>query len=136
MNEERLKLPSGWRHYGGFVTAGLAALATDAAMLMMLTNGLGVSPFIARIFSISIAMVASWLINRTVTFAVTASPTFAEFGRFAMVSWLAQAVNYGIFAAVLLLRPETHPIVALIAASLVAMFVSYVGFRFGVFGKS
>ncbi len=136
MNVERPKPPSGWRHYGGFVTAGLAALATDAAMLMLLTNGLGVSPFIARIFSISIAMVASWLINRTLTFAVAASPTVAEFGRFAMVSWLAQAVNYAIFAAVLLLRHETHPIVALIAASLVAMFVSYVGFRFGVFGKS
>ena len=136
MNAERPKLPSRWRHYGGFIAAGVAALATDAAVLMLLTDGLGLSPFIARIFSISIAMVASWLINRTLTFAVTASPTFAEFGRFAMVSWLAQAVNYAIFAAVLLLRPETHPVAALIAASLVAMFVSYVGFRFGVFRKS
>lgn len=136
MNVERPKLPSGWQHYGGFLTAGIAALTTDAIVLTLLTNGLGLSPFTARIFSISVAMVASWLINRTMTFAVTTTPTFAEFARFAMVSWLAQAVNYAIFAAVLLLRPETHPVAALIAASLVAMFVSYVGFRFGVFRKS
>ena len=136
MNSERPKLPSGWRHYGGFFTAGIAALATDAVVLTLLTSGSGLSPFTARIFSISIAMIASWLINRSMTFAVAAPPTFSEFGRFAMVSWFAQAVNYAVFAAVMLLRPETHPIVALIAASLVAMFVSYIGFRFGVFHKS
>ena len=136
MNAARPKTPPGWRHYGGFITAGLIALGTDALVLTLLTSGFGLSPFIARLVSISIAMFASWLINRTLTFAMNTPPTFAEFGRFAVVSWLAQAVNYTVFALILLSRPETLPVVALIAASLIAMFVSYAGFRFGVFHRN
>lgn len=128
--------PSGLQHYGGFVVAGLVALGIDAAVLTLLTNAFGLSPFIARLVSISAAMVASWQINRRLTFAAKDPSTLEEFGRFAAVSWVAQAVNYSLFAAILLLLPDTSLITALIAASLVAMFVSYAGFRFGVFGKS
>lgn len=128
---------SGWlQHYGGFVAAGVVALCVDALVLTALTEAFGVSPFVARIVSISAAMVASWQINRRITFAVKEPPTLAEFGRFAAVSWGAQAVNYSVFAAILLLRPATAPIAALIAGSLVAMFIAYAGFRFGVFGKN
>lgn len=127
---------SAWlRHYGGFVTAGAVALGVDAVVLTALTEAFGLSPYLARLVSISAAMVVSWQINRRITFAVTEPPTVAEFGRFAAVSWGAQAVNYGVFAAVLVLRPGTPPVIALVAGSLVAMFVSYAGFRFGVFDK-
>ena len=121
------------RHFGGFVLAGLAALTVDIAVLSALTDGLGVSPFLARLASISLAMVTSWQINRRVTFAMTLPATLSEFGRFAAVSWTAQAVNYTVFVAILLARPESWPAAAVAASSLVAMFVSYAGFRFGVF---
>lgn len=127
--------PPPLRHYGGFVLAGLSALAIDAAILTLLMATFGWPPLAARLVSIAIAMVASWLINRTVTFAVRSRPTLAEFARFAAVSWLAQAVNYAVFAAILLVRPQTPPVTALVAASLVAMVVAYAGFRFGVFRK-
>ena len=134
LNEQRP--PSSARHFGGFLLAGVCALTTDAAILQALTVLAEMPALVARPISILCAMVVSWLINRTITFAHPSPPTVAEFGRFAAVSWLAQAVNYAIFAAILLLRPATHPIAALVAASLVAMFVSYAGFRYGVFRKS
>lgn len=124
------------RHYGGFIAAGLLALCIDAVVLMALTEMFGWSPYVARLLSISMAMVASWQVNRRVTFAVERPSTVAEFARFAAVSWGAQAVNYLVFAGLLLLRPETWPVAALVVASLIAMFVSYAGFRFGVFAKS
>ena len=136
MTQGQRQWPAGLRHYGGFIAAGIVALGVDAGVLTTLTAAFGLSPFVARLFSISAAMVTSWQINRRITFAVDASATLAEFGRFAAVSWSAQAVNYGVFAAVLLLWPATGAILALVAGSLVAMFVSYAGFRFGVFGKS
>jgi putative flippase GtrA len=136
MSDHRRSRPSSTRHYIGFVAAGLAALAVDALILLVMTETMAISPYLARIVSISIAMVVSWQINRRITFAVQSPPTLAEFSKFATVSWLAQAVNYAVFAAILLLRPETWPVAALVAASLVAMFVSYAGFRFGVFGKA
>ena len=126
---------SSTRHFGGFLLAGVCALATDAAILQALTVLADVPALGARPISILCAMVVSWLINRTITFAHPLPPTIGEFGRFAAVSWLAQAVNYAVFAAILLLRPVTHPVGALVAASLVAMFVSYAGFRYGVFRK-
>jgi putative flippase GtrA len=121
------------RHYGGFVLAGSLALATDALILQGLHAGLGITPFLARLPAIACAMVVSWLVNRTVTFATAEPPSMREFAKFAAVSWSAQAVNYTVFAAILLALPGTAPLAALVAAALVAMFVSYVGFRFGVF---
>ena len=121
-------------HYGGFVLAGGLAFVTDASLLLMQTKLLGLSPFIARPISICFAMVVSWFINRTVTFRMHNKPSFREFMRFAAVAWSAQAINYAIFAVILLLVPTTDPLVALILACLVAMFFSYTGYRFGVFG--
>lgn len=127
---------SALRHYGGFVLGGVLALCTDAAVMEILRHVFGLDPYLARLPGIATAMVVSWLVNRTITFAATYPPTFREFAKFAAVSWVAQAVNYAVFATILLVRPQTWPVVALLAAVFVAMFVSYAGFRFGVFGAT
>lgn len=128
-------VPGAARHWGGFLLGGILALVTDAGVLQLLTAGAGLDPLVARPLAISVAMVVSFLVNRTITFAMPGRPTLAELGQFAAVSWTAQAINYAVFAAILLAMPATHPVAALIAASLVSMIVSYVGFRFGVFRK-
>lgn len=124
------------RHYGGFVLAGLAALAADTAMLTLLTRVFAISPFLARPFGIALAMVVSWSINRTITFAEKNPPTLVEFSKFAGVSITSQIVNYTVFAGLLLAVPALFPEAALFLACFVSMFVSYAGFRFGVFGAS
>jgi putative flippase GtrA len=124
---------SAWRHYGGFILAGGLAFATDAIVLEALTRGAGWNPLIARPVGIALAMIVSWLINRTVTFPVCKPATVREFAAFAAVSWMAQAVNYGVFAALLQIASTMRPVVALAIACLVSMIVSYAGFRFGVF---
>ena len=124
---------SRFRHFGGFVLAGVAAMCVDAGILEMLTRGLGLSPFVGRPISIFVAMVVSWAINRWVAFAVTDPPSWREFGKFAVACTLSISVNYIVFAAILLAFPSTPFFVAIIFASLVSMFVSYTGFRFGAF---
>lgn len=132
----RMALASGhMRHYGGFVLAGVSAFATDTTILALLTRLGGLSPFLARPFGIVCAMVVSWLINRTVTFQATTSPSLIEFSKFAGVSITSQIVNYAVFAGLLLTFPVLAPELALFLACFVSMFVSYAGFRFGVFGK-
>ena len=123
------------RRYGGFLLGGALAFLTDAAVLVGLTRWLGLSPFFARPFSISVAMIVSWLINRTITFAQTTPPTFAELGRFAAVAWSAQAVNYCVFALILLAMPGLEPVLALALACLVSMFFSFTGYKHGVFRR-
>lgn len=122
-----------WRHWAGFVAAGLIALGVDATALELLTRGLGLEPLLARIGAIPVAMIAGWLAHRRLTFNVRRRPSFLEFLAYAGVAWLSAGVNYSVFAAIILLRPGTAPFLALVGASLVAMFVSYLGMRFGVF---
>jgi putative flippase GtrA len=123
------------RHYGGFVLAGLLAFAVDAAILEALMRGLAFSPYLARPIGIAVAMIVSWIVNRTVTFAVPTPPSAAEFMHFAAVSWMAQAFNYLVFAAILAAVPGTPPFIALVIASTLSMLISYSGFRYAVFGR-
>lgn len=120
------------RHGPGFVASGLIAFSVDALVLLALTRS-GVDPFSARVVAIAIAMVAAWLSHRRLTFAVAVPPSLTEFARYAVVASGAAAVNYAIYAALLLVWRGLPPLAALFAATATSMCVSYVGMRFGVF---
>jgi putative flippase GtrA len=126
---------TGLRHGAGFITSGALAFTTDAAMLALLTRVFGFDPFLARLLAIAVAMVVGFFAHRRLTFAVTEPPTFPQFSKFLGVAATASVINYAIYAAVLVLRPATDPLIALLIATAAAMLVSYGGLRFGVFRK-
>lgn len=121
------------RHGLGFLVSGGLAFITDALVLEFLTGEFGLDPIVARLGSISVAMVVGWLSHRRLTFAMSTAPSLGEFFRYAAIAWFSAGVNYAIFVAIMLMWPETSPLIALIVASLAAMVVSYVGMRFGAF---
>jgi putative flippase GtrA len=121
------------RHGMGFLLSGGTAFAVDALVLELLTTLLGLHPIAARLVAISLAIVAGWLMHRTFTFAVPTPPSVAEFLRYVGVAWMAAAVNYALFVLIILARPLTQPLVALVVASAAAMIVAYLGMRFGAF---
>ena len=123
------------RHGLGFLISGLIALAVDAGTTSLLTRGLGMSAFISRPLGIALAMVAGWACHRRLTFAVKTDPTLAELGRYAALGWSVAALNYAVYAGLLLAFPALAPEAALSASSIVAMAASYVGMRFGVFTR-
>jgi putative flippase GtrA len=124
------------RHGAGFIVSGLIAFSTDAAVLWLLTRFAELDPYSARIAAILAAMVAAYFAHRRLTFAVVNPPSASEFLKFASVASTANAINYAIYAGMLLALPGCTPLQALLAASAVAMAVSYLGFRFGVFKKT
>lgn len=124
---------SGARHWGGFLVSGGAAFAVDAGVLALLTRGLGFNPYGARVVAIAAAMVVGWLLHRRLTFAVTMRPSVREFLHYAALQWASVATNYAIYAGLIALLPRLDPLIALFLASVVAMAVSYLGMRFGVF---
>jgi len=121
------------RHGLAFLLSGGVAFAVDAAVLQALTALFSVHPMTARVVAIALAMVAGWLMHRTFTFAVATPPSLPEFLRYASVAWAASAVNYAVFVVILLVRSGTHPLIALLASSIVAMVLAYVGMRFAAF---
>jgi putative flippase GtrA len=110
------------RHWGGFLVSGLTAAAIDALITSGLVHSAGLDPFTARIAGILVAMMAAWLLHRRLTFAMKSPPT-----------WSANLLNYVIYSAILLLRPATLPVIAIVIATAIAAVFSYLGFRLGVF---
>ena len=124
-----------FRHWGGFIFSGGSAFVVDAGINSGLIHLAGFSPFVSRLISIGCAMVFAWLMHRNVTFAVKAPPRLSEFVRFAAVAGSANALNYLIYAGILLAWPATWPFAALVVSTGIATAASYLGFRFGVFRR-
>ncbi|HEY7552468.1 MAG TPA: GtrA family protein [Hyphomicrobiaceae bacterium] len=121
------------RHGLAFLFSGSLAFVVDAGVLQLLIAAFGLHPILARVASLSCAHVAGWLSHRRFTFRLTTPPTFREFLRYAGVQSTVALINYGIYVAVLLARPQTEPLLALVISSGLAMFLSYFGIRFGAF---
>jgi putative flippase GtrA len=123
------------RHGLAFLFSGGLAFLIDAAVLKTLTALLGMHPIAARLIAISIAMTAGWLAHRRFTFRLTTPPTLPEFLRYLAVGWTVAPLNYGVFVAIVLVRPAIEPLYALFGSSLVAMVFAYLGMRYGAFRR-
>lgn len=130
------RLPRHVRHGLAFLCAGGMGFCADSAILLTLEYGLGLSPFIARIFSILGAAVVAWLAHRTLSFGVKVAPTLKEFLQFLVLGATTSTINYLVFSFLLWVGWVEKSFLALVASSLVAMVFSYLGMRFGVFRKT
>ncbi|MGF1649436.1 MAG: GtrA family protein [Hyphomicrobiaceae bacterium] len=128
-------IPQRWRVPVWLVIAGSVALLVDLAVLNALM-AFGLSAGFARLFAVTLAMIVSWIINRTYTFPVGVPPTLREFLSFAGVSWVSQAVNYTTFLVLLALVPGLSPTLAVLGACGVAVLVAVAGFKYVVFRKA
>lgn len=80
-----------------FGIVGVLAAGLDFALLSGAVR-LGVSPYLARIGSVAVAMTFTWWLNRNLTFAATAPPSWSEYGRYVGTSLLGSAINYGLYS--------------------------------------
>lgn len=116
-----------------FITVGGTGFAVDAAVLkMLLISGL-TGPFSARIFSIALAGLVTWQLNRNFTFAPSGDSQLNEAARYGSVVAISSSINYVIYAGLLLAIPSLEPLLALVAASIGAMVFSFVGYDRFVF---
>jgi putative flippase GtrA len=120
------------QHGLAFLLSGTLAFAIDASITKALTLA-GMHPILARLIAICIAMVFGWLAHRRFTFRLTTPPTLNEYLRYAAVQWTVAAVNYGIFVAIVLVRPGTEPLIGVFISSAIAMVLAYFGMRFAAF---
>ena len=83
--------------FGG---VGLATFALDYGVLAA-TLAAGASPYAGRVLSIAAAIVFTWALNRWLTFRTAASPSWREFGAYALQSLAGAALNYAVYSAAL-----------------------------------
>jgi putative flippase GtrA len=94
---------SGWQGQAlRFAIVGVATAGLDFGVLKGLI-ALGVSPYLARPVSMTAALVATWLLNRRLTFRTAAAPSWSEFARYAATAVMGMAINYVLYSGALLL---------------------------------
>lgn len=118
------------RQYWGFFVAGAVGFLVDATLLTGGTK-IGLPVEIARAFSFVTAVLATWSINRTITFLTPYPASIREFLKYLVAMALGLTVNLIVYFAVYYSfdLPKSIPSVALVPATLAGMTVNFVNAR-------
>lgn len=118
-----------------FGLAGVVGFVVDAGALAVVIGIMG--PFWGRALSFFCAVIATWLINRSVTFADRHSglPLWREFAHYLVAMLGGGVVNYAVYALVIWLAGQAGywPTLAVAAGSLAGMGINLALARFAVF---
>ena len=119
--------------FARFCGVGAIGFLIDAGLLVWFTQSLGLNPYLARVFSILLALTMTWAMHRNWTFRSGNSDRITEWSRFGAVNGAGGALNYSVYSAILLALPGTAPLLALAAGSAIALFANFLGARLWAF---
>jgi putative flippase GtrA len=109
-----------------FLGVGGIGLITDLAIFTAIIAHYP-HPLQARLVSLALATVVTWRLNRALTFERSGRRTADEAMRYATVAASAQAVSYGVFAALVVTVLAALPQLAVIVGAACGALVSYTG---------
>jgi putative flippase GtrA len=115
-----------------FVAVGTIGFVCDAGGLWLATGKVGLDPYSGRLISFSIALLVTWALNSTFTFKSATKPGKRQFGAYVAVQLSSFALNYAMYSGIVWLGIAL-PIIALVIASLIAMFYSFTAMNIWVF---
>ncbi|ODN70500.1 GtrA family protein [Methylobrevis pamukkalensis] len=118
-----------------FAAVGGTGFLVDAGVTLALAAS-GLSPFLARVGGIGVAILVTWALNRRFTFADRRNDALAAEGsRYGLVALASCLVNYLAYALLLLALPDVPLGLAVAFGSGVAMVVSYLAIRASCSGR-
>lgn len=120
------------KRLAGFAVAGLSGFVIDAGITEALVV-LSVSPYVARIGAVAVAIGVTYTINRHLTFGDRRGAAGGRRLRYVAVSLVAIAINYGAFALTIALMPDVRPIAGVVVGTAIGMIINYVGYSRFVF---
>ena len=113
-----------------FVIVGVIGFIVDGGGTWLLVH-LGAPPVAARIGPLLLAIVVTWLLNRSLTFKVERPRSRAELLRYATVALSSAAMNFVLYSVLVLVG--VHPLAAVTVATLVLLLYSFFAYRRMVF---
>ena len=118
--------------FGG---VGSVGFIFDGGLLWLLLT-IGVNPYLARLISFPIAVLATWWLNRIWTFesAARARP-FSQLNRYILIQMLGALTNYLVYVSYLLVfdTSSRQALAGFALGSAFGMIVNYLGMRRLVF---
>lgn len=112
-----------------FALVGTVGFAVDGGLLQLLVWS-GWGPIVARVISFPAAVLATWWLNRGITFrGQDEGPLWASLLRYVAVSIVGTAVNFGVYTSLVLGNASmaAQPIVPFAIASIIALVFNYLG---------
>jgi putative flippase GtrA len=130
-------LPEG---FPAFVVVGGIGFIIDASILAILVHGYDWGDYTARLASFSVAVTATWYLNRRYVFSARKTLNRrSEYSRYLAVQLTGMAINFLVYSLCIASSEmmDQWPVLALAVGSVVALFFNYAGARLFVFlGKS
>jgi putative flippase GtrA len=123
------------RRFLKFLIVGGAGFAVDAGVLTFALGHVTSSIYVARALSFSLAVLATWLLNRTFVFAASESGIAVEYARYFTIQVVAALTNLAIFVALIEAIPALSPtpVVPLAVGAILGALVNYAGSAWWVF---
>ena len=117
-----------------FVFTGGVGFLTEIAIIQIAVSVFGVSHVGARIVSFPVAVLATWFINRKITFT-SENKAIEELSKYIFVQVIGGLINLGVYYVIVTNQSfdMIDPILALAVASLCSMIFTYTGSRKLVF---
>lgn len=122
-----------------FAGIGGIGFVVDASILTLLVNFAGMGPVGARGISFAVAATVTWYLNRTWTFAASASARrSSEYARYVTVQVAGAIINLAIYLLAIELAPRLGrlPVIPLAMGAAVAMIFNFLASRFWVFSQN
>ena len=125
------------RQFLRYAFVGGSGFVVDASVLTFLVIGLGYGHYVSRIASFSLAVTATWWINRRWVFE-TGAPSKREYSGYFAVQLLGAVINLGIYVLTIELVPAlaTIPVLPLAIGAVVALLANFYLVRRFVFRHS
>lgn len=114
----------------------MVGFVIEAIVITALVVWWGVDIYLSRLVSFTLAVLATWRLNREFAFSDMASADRTrEYGRYFLVQSLGALVNLGVFAILVSLVAELRswPVVPLAAGAAIALMFNFVVSRTFVF---
>ncbi len=118
-----------------FLIVGTIGFIVDGGGVWLLTSLTTVSPIIARVPAMSIAIIVTFCLNRSLTFRAHHQSIFKSFIAYLSANAVSQGFNFMLYSLLLLMSAFLYdtPVVALAISSIAAMSLSFVFSKYWVF---
>ncbi|WP_458238550.1 GtrA family protein [Pseudomonas sp. P5_A2_2] len=132
------------RHFLKFSLVGALGFIVDAGVLSLLVGRFEVNVYVARIISFFVAVLATWLANRSFTFKHQRRIEISnheEYLRYFAVQTVGAGINFLVFFLAIQVMPmwRSFPVIPLAIGSVVALVFNYLAARrfvFSTFSRS
>ena len=115
-----------------FGIVGSLGFLTDAGLLWVMTNKLGLDPYSGRLVSFSTALLTTWLMNSRFTFQSTERRGKRQFTGYIVVQVTSFFMNYFVYSFLVWHNVAT-PLISLLFAAIISMFYSFTTMNLWVF---